>query len=183
MEEKSDMYVTALDIFGRRAYFESQQNDFESSHATRGGARSATPVGRERIAHCDPAPSAASYNEHDTSFREGLNESAVCKLKHFSSPQTYAVANSVKDDLDNTLGDHNSTQIYVSKELLLEKRRSFFETLFTHTDELHTALPCRFSIDDIDQMFERDSIVDCDPSTLYRKRLAALERLRETLDC
>ncbi|KPA85464.1 hypothetical protein ABB37_01759 [Leptomonas pyrrhocoris] len=180
--ERSDMYVTALDVFNRRAYFDPQKESFTDAQLGNFGA--ATPLTSKRNSKVaeNSTPSETQRNSGQPESYIEPNESAVCKLKHFSSAEAYMTANSVKEDLMDTLGENNSAQIYVHKELLQEKRRLFFETLFTHSDDLHTALPCRFSIDDVDKLFQDDSQIKSDPSKLYRNRLRALDRLRETLD-
>jgi hypothetical protein len=183
MDGKSDTYVTALDVFERRAYFDPLRTTNEDVKPRTFSVTVAQPQKSGNTQASRYSAPEANQNSGGFDTDGALNESAVCKLKHFSSPDTYSIANSVKESLQNALGGSNSTQIYVGKELLLEKRRLFFETLFTHGDDLCTALPCRFSIDNIDQMFQNDKTSKSDASSLYRRRLAALDQLRETLDC
>lgn len=178
-----DMYVTALDVFNRRAYFEPHQDGERSAHEDNRAAVAPTPSReggepqQRSTRHCSPP------KENSLNFPEPRNDDAVCKLKLFSSSQTYDVANSVKDVLNDTLGEKCMAEIYVSHNLLAEKRQLFFNTLFTHTDDLCTALPCRFSIEDVDTLFSGDGQCEKDGCSLYQHRVAALERLRETLDC
>lgn len=181
--DKSDMYVTALDVFSRRGYFDPQIGVNGGTTTPSFGAATVTAKPQEIDSENLAALTQREHSRVQPEEPSAVYESAICKLKHFSSPTAYTVANSVKDDLNETLGRVSSTQIYVSKDMLFEKRRLFFETLFTHADDLHAALPCRFSIEDIDELFQNDGQKKTDASTLYRQRLAALERLRETLDC
>ncbi|KPI89126.1 hypothetical protein ABL78_1770 [Leptomonas seymouri] len=177
--ERSDMYVTSLDVFNRRAYFDPQKENFTDAQIGSFGATTPFASQGDKKVEKNLASSEVQYNDDHVESNIELKESAVCRLKQFSTPEAYGVANSVKDDLHDTLGESDPAQIYVNKTSLLEKRQLFFETLFTHTDDLHTALPCRFSIEDVLRLFQDDDQM----GSVYQKRLAALERLRETLDC
>ncbi|CBZ28441.1 conserved hypothetical protein [Leishmania mexicana MHOM/GT/2001/U1103] len=179
-QEKSDMFVTSLDVFSRRAYFDpyTTHTDIDVPPA----------IPTLTKAQIDKSPVGVAF--HNARTLDGgaeqsvtVDESAVSKVKRFSTPGAFAAANSVFDFLKENLGGVVLPDDGVGRDVLFERRRSFFVSLFTIEEDVQTALPCRFSTNDVDNVFRSASDESLTSTEPYRKRLAALEHLRATLDC
>ncbi|CAJ1029749.1 hypothetical protein NXY56_004331 [Leishmania guyanensis] len=179
-QEKSDMFVTSLDVFSRRNYFDQ--------YTTHANTDMVPAIPTWTKAQFDKSPTgAASSNAHTldggAENSDAFDESAVAKVKRFSSPSAFTAANSVIDFLKENLGGVVLPDDKVGQDILLERRRCFFDSLFTMGEEVRTALPCRFSTNNIISVFCNTPDEPLSTTESYRKRLAALEHLRATLGC
>ncbi|GET89997.1 hypothetical protein, conserved [Leishmania tarentolae] len=179
-QEKSDMFVTSLDVFSRRAYFDP--------YTTHTNIEVLPPIPPLPKAQSDKLPVGVVFpNAHtlDSGADQdvAVHESLVSKVKHFSTPSSFKASNLVADFLKENLGGAILPDDRVGRHVLLERRRSFFESLFTIEEHVQTALPCRLSTSDIENIFRSDSDTPLNSTESYRKRLASLEQLRTTLNC
>ncbi|KAG5474981.1 hypothetical protein CUR178_04431 [Leishmania enriettii] len=177
---KSDTFVTSLDVFSRPSYIDSYR-----AHV---GVEVLPATATLTQAQLEEAPVDAGSPSARELEGEAENcivsdESAVSKLKRFSSLGAFTAANSVIDYLQENLGGVVLPDDGVGRDVLLQRRRSFFDSLFAIEEDLRTALPCRFSTNDVDNLFRSTSEEVVSSTESYRRRLAALERLRSTLDC
>ncbi|CAC9502397.1 conserved hypothetical protein [Leishmania infantum JPCM5] len=179
-QEKTDMFVTSLDVFSRRAYFDpyTTHTDVDVLHAI------------PNLAKAQIGKSPVCVGFHNARKLDGgaeqsvtADESAVSKVKRFSTPSAFTAANSVVDFLKENLGGVVLPEDGVGRDVLFERRRSFFDSLFTIEEDVRTALPCRFSTNKVDSIFRSAADETLSSTESYRKRLAALEHLRTTLDC
>ncbi|KAK7200995.1 hypothetical protein NESM_000158900 [Novymonas esmeraldas] len=175
--DRSDMFVTSLDVFTRRTYFDPYTNRTDTA-----AALAAAPSPRENTSTA-AMPGDRLGADDGAEKVLGLDESAVAKVKRFSTPAAFAAANSVVDLLKENLGPTALHDGSTAIEVLLEKRRSFLESLFATGDETQTALPCCFSTIDIESVFRHTPSASVASTSRYRHQLAALERLRASLDC
>ncbi|KAG5500404.1 hypothetical protein JKF63_03496 [Porcisia hertigi] len=179
-QEKSDMFVTSLDVFSRRAYFDPYTTSTDKNTPP------AIPTTTKSV--FDKFPGVGSSHDVRASGEAAENvppfdESAVSKAKRFSSSSAFMAANLVIDYLQENLGGAVNAHACVGRDVLLERRRSFFDTLFTREEDLQTALSCRFSTTDVGDVFCSASDAPLGSTESYRKRLAALKDIRSTLDC
>ncbi|CAG9577175.1 conserved hypothetical protein [Leishmania major strain Friedlin] len=179
-QDKTDMFVTSLDVFSRRAYF-----DPCTTHADIDVLPAIPTLAKAQI---DKSPVGVAF--HNARTLDGgteqsvtFDESAVSKVKRFSTLSAFTAANSVLDFLKENLGGVVLPDDGVGKDVLFERRRSFFDSLFTIEEDMQTALPCRFSTNEADNVFRSAADERLSSTESYRKRLAALENLRATLDC
>ncbi|KAG5474644.1 hypothetical protein GH5_03941 [Leishmania sp. Ghana 2012 LV757] len=177
---KSDTFVTSLDVFSRASYIDPYRThvgvDVLPATAT------LTQAQLEQ-APMDAGSPSACKSEGGAENCVAFDESAVSKLKRFSSLSAFTAANSVIDYLQENLGGVVLPDDGVGRDVLLQRRRSFFDSLFTIEEDLRTAFPCRFSTSDVDNLFRSTSEEDVSSTESYRRRLAALQKLRSTLGC
>ncbi|KAG5474312.1 hypothetical protein LSCM1_03092 [Leishmania martiniquensis] len=178
-EGKSDMFVTSLDIFSRPSCADPHRTHISVDAPPALATSVQGPLGKPHVSFVCPTVRKLDSCEDPVA----LDKSSVCKLKRFSSLSAFTAANSVLDFLQENLGAAVLPVDEVNREVLQQRRRSFFDSLFTVEEHARTALPCRFSTNDIDNLFRSTAEKGVSSTESYRNRLAALHQLRSTLDC
>lgn len=179
-EPTTDRFVTSYDVFSRRPYFDPHMD--RATPATAAASTSESPRATGSELKPGTVRSASAHDEVPAAAREEFLESTVSRVKQFSSAGAFVTANSVKDILQETLCGAPAPGDVVGVEVLMERRKAFLDSLFSSNENLQVALPCRFSERNIDRMLNCSASPQYDSTALYRKRLAALQRLRETLE-
>lgn len=177
--EPSRLFVTSTDVFGQRIGVFNNSNP-----RTQNGNVSNTNTLVQPI-----EPVLATTRDHLTegviSSNQTLSptdsEQAFTRIKHFSSQNSYYVANAIRDSLKDIVGESEDSYRSVDDEFLSARRRSFFETLFHGVEDLSTAQPCRFSLNDIDALFSEGATGGNSLARNYKGTTDAIHDLGSTL--